>query len=377
MSVRRAIVEADLGGLNVTEFCRTHGVSRWFFYDLRRRVAEAGEAAIEPCSRAPRRVANRTPAHVEDRIVALRKELDDAGVDAGAATIAFHLEARLGPEERVPSESTIWRILSRRGFVAPQPKKAPRNSYRSFAAERANECWQIDDTGFELADGTHARIIDILDDCSRVVVASHATVRCDAEAALEAFTKGAQRWGWPQRFLSDNATVFRGTLAEAIAALGVTSGHSRPYHPQTCGKVERFHQTLKKHLHTLPTAENIDVLQIQVDAFLNYYNHTRPHRGVDRRIPAAVFEQTPKAGPDTRALTTPTTVHRTTVTANGNCSVTGRYLINLGRTHAGATATFVVTGLNAHAFIEGKLISQLTLDPNRRYQPQNPNPPST
>src|SRR3970040_2412854 len=95
MSVRRLIVEVELDGLNVTEFCRQHGISTWFFYQLRRRYAAEGEAGLEPRSRAPKTVANRTPVWVEDLIVDLRKELNDSGLDAGAATIWSHLAGRL------------------------------------------------------------------------------------------------------------------------------------------------------------------------------------------------------------------------------------------------------------------------------------------
>src|SRR5690348_5249739 len=94
MSVRRLIVEIDVDGLNVRQFCREHGISTWFFYDLRRRYARDGDAALEPRSRAPRRVANRISDDVEDAIVALRKELRDEGLDAGPATIRWHLLAR-------------------------------------------------------------------------------------------------------------------------------------------------------------------------------------------------------------------------------------------------------------------------------------------
>src|SRR5690606_40663754 len=91
MSIRRAIVDLDVSTVNVTQFCAEHGVSTWFFYDLRRRFAAGGLEAIEPRSRAPRAVANKTSIEIEDLIVAKRKELLDAGLDAGAETIAFHL----------------------------------------------------------------------------------------------------------------------------------------------------------------------------------------------------------------------------------------------------------------------------------------------
>jgi hypothetical protein len=91
MSLRRLIVEIDPKSVNVTRFCEEHGVSTWFFWDLRRRYAAEGESALAPRSRAPRRVANRTAVEVEDAIVAKRKELVDAGLDAGAETIVWHL----------------------------------------------------------------------------------------------------------------------------------------------------------------------------------------------------------------------------------------------------------------------------------------------
>jgi len=108
-------------------------------------------------------VANRTPGWVEDVIVAERKRLEEEGWDAGAATIAFRLPHLLPAGMAPPSEATIWRVLSRRGFVVPQPKKAPKHSYRSFSAERANECWQLDDTDCGLADGT---LVDLMIDPS-------------------------------------------------------------------------------------------------------------------------------------------------------------------------------------------------------------------
>ena len=168
MSVRRLIVEVELAGLDVTEFCRVHGVSTWFFYQLRKRYAAEGEAGLVPRSRAAKTVANRTPEWVEDLVVELRKELDEAGLDAGPATIWTKLGARLPAGKTAPSESTIWRILTRRGFITPEPKKAPKHAHRTFAAERANECWQLDDIEWERADGSAVKIITILDDCTRL-----------------------------------------------------------------------------------------------------------------------------------------------------------------------------------------------------------------
>lgn len=379
MSVRRLIVSVEMEGLNVSEFCRQHGISRWLFYDLRRRFAAEGDVALELRSRAPKTVWNRIPAETEEAIITERKRLEAAGLDAGPASIAFFLPAVLDPGLEVPSEATIWRVLTRRGFIVPQPDKAPKHAHRSFTAERANECWQIDDTSWQLADGTEVKIINIIDDCSRVLIRSKAEHRCTTETALRAFVDGAEQWGWPARFLSDNAKAFRFGLAEAAALLGIAAGHSRPYHPQTCGKVERFHQTLKKWLVAQPAAATIKQLQALLDQFAHIYNHTRPHRSLQRRIPAQVHTATPKAGPADRPLNQPTDIRHLKVRSNGVICISRRYDISLGAAYIGHTVTVIITGLNCHVFDQGILIRQLTLNPNRRNQPiyNRPGHPTT
>lgn len=372
MSVRLAIAEADLSTLNVAAFCREHHLSRDRFYALRRRYDAEGVAGLEPRSRAPLRVANRTPDAVEDLIVATRKDLDGKGFESGPGTIAVHLREAL-PEAAIPSESTIWRVLTRRGYVIADPSKAPNKPVRSFCAERANECWQIDDTGWTLADGTDVKIINIIDDCTRVCVASIAVHTCTGTEALNTFALAAAHWGQPQRFLSDNAKAFRHVLAPALRELGIKMGHSRPYHPQTCGKVERFHQTLKKHLATRPPAATIAELQTQLDHFRDYYNHQRPHRSIDRRTPAGYWQTTPKSGPANQPITAPTTVSINTV-SNGCVEPTQHLKIAVGAAHTGQQATTIRTGLHAHVFINGQLIRALTIDPTRRYQNLKPRP---
>jgi transposase InsO family protein len=368
MSVRRLIVEVDLADLNVAEFCRQHGVSRWFFYDLRRRYASEGETVLELGSRAPHRAANRTPDWVEDAIVQERKRLEEGGLDAGPATIRFHLRGRLGSDVPVPSEATIWRVLTRRGFVSPQPGKAPKHAHRSFATERANQRWQVDSTPWRLADGTAVEIIDLEDDCTRVLIRSKAVRTCNTETVFEAFCEGAETWGWPGEFLSDNATEFRHGLAEAVGALGIGASHSRPYHPQTCGKVERLHQTVKKWLAVQPRAQSLIELQDQLDQFTSIYNHSRPHRSLGRRIPAQVFATTPKNGPANKPIGQPTSIHHNKV-SGGVCSIGRRYTISVGAIHNGQPATIITTGLACHVFIAGRIIRQLTLNPLRRSQP--------
>jgi transposase InsO family protein len=372
LSIRRTIVEIDPRSINVKQFCQAHGVSTWFFWDLRRRHAALGDVVLEALSRAPKRVANRTSAEVEEAIVAMRKSLDDLGADSGPASIRYYLTATVG--EQTPSEATIWRVLTRRGFITPEPKKAPKHAHRSFVAERANECWQIDATHWPLADTSVVEVINVLDDCSRVAVASLAVTTCTMANSFEAMCLGAQRWGWPERVLSDNGRAFRGGgdqpggLAAAVAALGIATGHSRPYHPQTCGKVERFHQTMKKWLAAADPPASLVELQALLDAFVEFYNHRRPHRAIGRQTPASVWATTPRSGPASAPLGAPTEVYTGRV-YQGRLWVGERYAISLGSAHNDSTATAVITGVAAHVFIAGRLVRQLTLDPTRRSQP--------
>jgi transposase InsO family protein len=382
------IVEVSVDGLNVREFCAAHGVSTWFFYDLRRRYRLEGEAVLAVGSRAAKRVANRTPPDVEELIVALRKQLGEEGLDSGPATIRHHLGLALAErgDGRSPSEATIWRVLGRRGFITAQPEKAPKCAHRRFVAGRANECWQVDDTGWELDDGREVKIINILDDCSRVAVASVAMRTVNSERALEAILAGAARWALPERMLADNGPPYRDTLAAGLAQLGVAFGHSRLYHPQTCGKVERFHQTLKQFLAAHDPPANLAHLQALIDRFVALYNHQRPHRGIGRAIPAQVWTDTPKSGPANHRLDTPTRIYHGTVTKTGVIEVGKHHhqpgqdrrpsMIQLGSAHRGKPATVVITGTACHVFSGGHLIRRLTLDPTRRYQRLLPSTPT-
>jgi len=146
MSLARLVVTAvRLEGRTKAEVARDYGVSPRWIYELCRRFDTEGESGLEPRSRRPHRSPRRTSDVIEDEIVELRKELADLGVDAGAHTILAHLVRRHG-EGTVPSVATIWRILSRRGFVTPQPQKRPWSSFIRFEAAMPNERWQADIT---------------------------------------------------------------------------------------------------------------------------------------------------------------------------------------------------------------------------------------
>src|SRR5438034_1535488 len=257
MALGRYLVEAVvLERRSVSELARRHGVSRYWIYKLLKRFHEGGFAALEPRSRRPKTCAHETAASVQAEILQLRQELSEAGHDAGPQTIAHHL---IGRAEPVPSAATIWRILKRHGVVTPQPHKRPRCSFIRFEAKLPNETWQCDATAWQLADGSPVEILNIEDDHSRLFVHSSAFHTLKAGEVVEAFFAAADSHGLPASFLTDNAAVFSGgsrrgkvPLELELERLGIEVKHSTPYHPQTCGKVERLHQTLNAIFESRP-----------------------------------------------------------------------------------------------------------------------------
>ena len=381
MSMARLVVEAVVGeGRSKSEVARDYGVSRRWVQVLVARFLAEGEAGLAPRSRRPHRSPQRTPQTVEDQIVAVRKELDQLGHDNGAQTIAFHLERRFG---QAPAVSTIWRVLTRRGFVSPQPHKRPKSSYVRFEADQPNERWQLDITHWALADGTGVEILNQIDDHSRLAVSSDTRKTFKATDVVACFRCATATWGIPAHMLSDNGAVFTGiprhggrvALELELISLGVRFGHSRPYHPQTCGKVERFHQTQKRWLANQPPAKTPRTLQAQLDRFRDYYNTTRPHRALGRRTPLDAFGARPKATPTGIAIADGHyRVRQDRVCDSG--TITLRYNsrlhhLGLGRRHAGQHVLVLAHDRHIRVLTEhGELIRDLTLDPTRNYQPQ-------
>ena len=381
MDLARYVVDAVvLEGRSYRDVARAHGVSKSLVGKLVTRFREGGYTAIEPRSRAPRTIPHRTPAEIEDQIVRLRKELAEQGLDSGAETIHYHLALSC---ERVPSVSTIWRVLRRRGFVTPQPHKRPRSSWVRFEAKLPNECWQSDVTHWALADGTGVEIVNFIDDHSRLAVASRALPTATAHTVLEVFREAGARWGFPAALLTDNGCVYttwhRGgpnLMQTELLSRGIAYRHSSPYHPQTCGKVERFHQTMKAYLARQPKPASIPELQTQVDRFVTYYDEIRPHRGVGRRTPRSAFDARDKARPSGPKIRTGKgmRVRRDRIDKVGIVTLRHRtrlHHIGVGRSHKGRRVILLIDGLDVRVLTEdGELLRHLTLDPTRDYQRQ-------
>jgi transposase InsO family protein len=394
MSMARLVITAvTIEGRSKSEVARDYGVSRVWVQKLVHRFQSEGAVAFEPRSRRPHSSPHAVDAEVEDAIIRLRKELSKQGLDAGAETIAAHLARQTptgGGRPATPAVSTIWRVLSRRGFVRPQPQKRPRSSWRTFCADQPNERWQADITHWQLADGSEISILNIVDDHSRLCLASHARRNITGTDVVASFRKAFQTWGIPAGVLTDNGAVFtakqrgegRVALEVELGLLGVRFDHSRPYHPQTCGKVERLHQTQKKWLAAQPAAVTLRALQRQLDRFADYYNTQRPHRALGRRTPAQAYAARPKAFPTGVKIPAHYRVRNDTIDPGGTVTLRHNsrlHHIGLGANRRGTRVILLIDDLHIRIIGRhtGELIRELILDPSRDYQPRGlpPGPP--
>ncbi|WP_246371521.1 IS481 family transposase [Nocardioides pelophilus] len=372
----------------VAEVALAYGVARSWIYELLARYRDDGEAAFEPRSRRPHTTPNATSPETVELVLRLRKELTEAGHDAGADTVRWHLEHH---HQLAISRATVHRILVRNSQVIPDPSKRPKSSYLRFEAEQPNETWQSDFTHYRLSrpDGTpgiDVEIITWLDDHSRMALHISAHVRITAPIVLTTFTETAAQHGYPASTLTDNGMVYtvrfaggRGgktKLEVELRRLGITQKNSRPNHPTTCGKVERFQQTLKKWLRAQPDQPTtIAEIQTLLDRFAIEYNTQRPHRSLPHRsTPTAAYAARPKATPGDRSTDTHDRVRDDRVSKTGSVTLrhNGRlHHIGIGRTYAGTYVRLLVQDLNIRIVdtATGELLRELVLDPNRDYQP--------
>jgi transposase InsO family protein len=364
----------------VSEVAAAYGMHRSWIYRLLARYRAEGEAAYQPRSRRPKTSPNATDPATVELALKLRSQLTTQGLDAGAHTISWHLREHHGI--RV-SPATIWRHLHKAGRITPQPQKRPRSSYLRFEADLPNQLWQTDFTHVRLADGTDVEVLSFIDDHSRYALSVTAHRPVTGKAVVAAFDAAIATHGTPAGVLSDNGMVFtarfaggrggRNKFEHRLQQLGVTQKHSRPNHPTTCGKVERFQQTLKNWLARQPPPANIEQLQALLDQFVAAYNTARPHRALAGRTPHAAYQARPKATP-TGLTESHYRIRRDTVDATGVVTVrhAGRlHHIGLGRTHARTRVLMLIDDLHirvTHA-TTGALIRELTLDPSRDYQP--------
>ena len=372
---------------------RGYGVCQSWVSKLIARYRTEGEAAFEPKSRRPHSSPTAIDQDVIEVIVAERKSLVERGLDAGPDTIGWHLQHH---HRITVSRATIARHLMAQGLMTPEPAKRPKSSYIRFAAEQPNECWQADFTHYRLTrpdgrPGTDVEILCWIDDHSRYALSVTAHTRVTGPIVRQAFRETVALHGIPASTLTDNGMVFttrlsggslrsgsrgRNGLEHDLHRLGVQQKNSRPNHPTTCGKVERFQQTLKKWLRGQPTQPATTTqLQTLIDAFTDEYNHRRPHRSLPRHAtPATAYQARPKAAPGQPAdRETHARLRRDRIDKAGKITLRhgGQlYSIGVGRTHTGTHVLVLIQDLDIRIInaATGELLRELVLDPTQRYQ---------
>ena len=379
MSRARLVITAVvLEGRSVREVATAYGVSRSWIHELVARYRVEGDAAFEPRSRRPLTRPDATPDSTVQLVLTIRQQLTHKGFDAGPDTIAWHLEHH---HHITLSRATAYRILRRANTITPEPRKKPRSSYIRFQAEQPNETWQADFTHWQLANGTDVEILCWLDDHSRFALSVTAHLRVTGLIARDTFRAIIATHGEPFSTLTDNGMVFttrfsggkggRNMFEAELVQRRIIQKNSRPNHPTTCGKVERFHDTLKRHLRSQPNATTISELQHQLDTFINDYNHHRPHRSLPQRAtPATTYTTRPKATPgqdhDPHYRVRHDRIHtgRVSLRLNGQM-----HHIGLGRTLDGTRVILLIQDLDIRVIhaTTGEIIRTLTINPDVRY----------
>lgn len=395
MDVRMA-ASLTQGPDNVTVYCAAQGISRQTYYKWKRRFERDGLNGLRDLPRRPNSTPNTTPIEIEDAVVRARKELADAGDFNGPLSIAARLATQgVSP---VPSRASIARILTRRGQVRPQPRKRPRSSYRRFQAGRPNEMWQSDWTGWHLSDRDGVRrpvaIAGTLDDHSRLLVGiGVGTGDGNGELVWAVMLAAISTYGIPMSSLTDNGACYsnrhRGpdhrpaAFETNLAALGCQSIASTPYHPQTCGKIERFWQTLKKWLRAREARYGayltVAALNADLAVFAEHYNTHRPHRALGGRTPQAAFDATIKARPAGRPLASTIQTYRSHASTAGTVTVSAPHgavanqlRIPIGARYSQLPVTVLQDGEHVAIFTGNTLVRALQIDPTKVYQPLHP-----
>ena len=302
MEQRYHAVMEVISGAPVTEVAVRYGVSRQAVHTWLGKYQKEGLAGLADHSRRPHFQPRQIHADVEALVIQLRS----AHPRWGPRRLEYEL-ARAGVSQ-VPSRSTIYRVLVRRGLVAARKRKRRRQDYKRWQRDAPMQLWQLDITGSVfLTDGTELKLISGIDDHSRFCVIAAVVRRATARTVCRAFIAAMRTYGIPDEVLSDNGKQFTGrfgkprpaeVLFERICRRnGIRQRLTRPYSPTTTGKVERWHQTLQlEFLNDAGPFASIEEAQAAVDAWQEEYNHRRPHQSLDMACPADVFQPRPEAG---------------------------------------------------------------------------------
>ena len=298
MDLREEFVTfAQQEGANIADLCRRYEISRKTGYKWLARAA-AGETDFRDRSHRPHRCPHRTPAAIEDAVLALR-----AAHPAWGGRKLHQLLAREELVQPIPAPSTITAILDRYGCLA-EPERPARDDQR-FEAAAPNDLWQIDFMGQPALPTGKVHPLTVLDDHSRFVLLLAACEAEQAEIVAEHVLRLCRRYGLPRRILTDNGPPWGAAGSPGLTALeagwlrlGVDVTHGRPLHPQTQGKVERLHRTIWAEVRGIRDLPDLVTAQRRFDAWRELYNHHRPHEALAYAVPASRYQPSPRPYPE-------------------------------------------------------------------------------
>jgi transposase InsO family protein len=289
----QAVLEVLRDGATVTDVARRFGVTRQSVHRWLRRHASRGLGGLADQPTTPGSCPHQMPPAVEAAILKLR----DEHRGWGPRTIAHRL-GRQGVDP-VPSRSSIYRCLVRHGRIEPQARRRRRDDYKRWERARPMELWQMDVVGgVRLADGSEAKIVTGVDDHSRFCVSAHVVARATARPTCDALALAMRRHGVPDQILTDNGKVFTSRFGPGSGEVlfdricrqnGVRHLLTAPRSPTTTGKVERFHKTLRREFLDGKVFADLAQAQASIDAWVEHYNHERPHQGIGMVAPAQRF----------------------------------------------------------------------------------------
>jgi transposase InsO family protein len=286
------VVRAVSGKERMAALCREFGVSRPTGYRWRRRFEQAGSVTgVIERSRRPARSPSQTQPEKEERVVALRREYGWG---------AKKIDVLLREEDTSLTITTINRILKRQGLVGKKESNAP--ALERFERSRPNELWQMDGKGeYRSAEGT-CYPLSILDDHSRYAVGLYGLPAFTAERVYPCLVHTFERYGVPEAMLMDRGTVWWGTsngygltwLSVRLIEQGIRLHYGRVHHPQTQGKVERFHRTLNEALRHRGKPKQWGEWPGALEEFRQIYNERRPHEALGMKRPVERYRASPR-----------------------------------------------------------------------------------
>jgi transposase InsO family protein len=291
---------ALLPGANKLQLCRRFGISRSNGNKWIRRYLAEGRAGFSDRSRRPHHSPTRSDQTVEAEVLRIRQGSNNAW---GARKIARVL-AREGKLE-APAPSTITDILRRHGKLAERSGEHP-GPYQRFERAAPNELWQMDFKGdFAITRG-RCHPLTVIDDHSRYALGVDACDTQQDRPTRERLVAVFRRYGLPDAMLMDNGAPWGDSGGGPFTAftvwllrLGVRVSHGRPFHPQTQGKDERFHRTLKAEVLNGRHFANLAACQVAFDCWRPIYNHQRPHQALDLATPGERYRPSRRSFPET------------------------------------------------------------------------------